>query len=360
MSSLNPYNSLVKPDKISLDFRTTKIADAMTSDALLITDHDFKSIRVDDNVRYMVEEQSFNPVESYCSVFTGYDKVIGRGVKIKMANKECCRRTNIIDEKSYSYFVFNEARILAMLDHPNIVKIYDFAATNFDELVVPCLVEELLHGVSMENQNYSFEKSSEKISLSELLDYLDDIADALDYTHTQKIVHGDVKPGNFVMDIKKDKDSQIIMKRGVLIDFGIARRIGVDKRFKDLFPDLHWFSDPYVSPFSREEGPSILGDRWSYVASIKAIITGRFPYGVDEYGDPELRGKHPEYLVKCTEIKALMDNLGKDKCQMLDLFFENVLNGQNLEQRNCKAMIKIVRLIIEGKTSELRNFVPSA
>ena len=81
-----------------------------------------------------------------------------------------------------------EAKALAKLSHPNIVKIHDYGETDG----VPYLVMEYLKGGSLKD------KVKTAIPYREAAHYLLPIAQALGYAHGQNIIHRDVKPGNIL------------------------------------------------------------------------------------------------------------------------------------------------------------------
>ncbi len=102
-----------------------------------------------------------------------------------------------------------EAKALAKLDHPNIVKVYDFG--EYDGSAY--LIMEMIDGGSLTR------KIGHPIPFSEAVSYLAPIADGLEYAHRCGILHRDVKPSNIMF--KKDGTP-------VLADFGIAKLLMAD------------------------------------------------------------------------------------------------------------------------------------
>ena len=82
-----------------------------------------------------------------------------------------------------------EARMIAGLDHQNIIRIYDV----FEENGTAYYVMEYLSGGSL----LDLQKSKERLSENEALGYIHQAASALDYIHSLKINHLDIKPGIF-------------------------------------------------------------------------------------------------------------------------------------------------------------------
>ena len=101
-----------------------------------------------------------------------------------------------------------EAKTISRLDHPGIVRIHDV----FEENGTAYYVMDYIEG---ENLN---DKVKQEGALPEerALGYIRQVADALSYVHSQKIMHLDVKPANII--VRKSDD------RAILIDFGTAKQ----------------------------------------------------------------------------------------------------------------------------------------
>ena len=104
-----------------------------------------------------------------------------------------------------------EAMLAASLDHPNIVRVYDFDTK--DE--ISYLIMTFVRGVTLDERL----RGEARPTTDEILRTIREIADALGYAHRRGIVHRDVKPSNILLD----EDTG----RALLADFGIARVEGV-------------------------------------------------------------------------------------------------------------------------------------
>ncbi len=116
-------------------------------------------------------------------------------------------RPEFAADEHYIQRFLREARAVARLDHPRIVPIYQVGQLDQQYFIAmryldgPTLTELLQRGTLTRDQQ---------------LEYLEQIAEALDYAHRHNIVHRDVKPGNMIID----------RSRGlVLTDFGIAAQL---------------------------------------------------------------------------------------------------------------------------------------
>lgn len=107
----------------------------------------------------------------------------------------------------YRQKFLKEARSIAQLNHPNIVRIIDV----FEENGTAYYVMEYAEGGSLKD------KVKEKGSLSEAVAtrYIIQVAEALDYIHQRNMNHLDVKPGNIILN---EKDETL------LIDFGLSKQ----------------------------------------------------------------------------------------------------------------------------------------
>ena len=119
-------------------------------------------------------------------VYLAHDDDLDRPVAIKVPNPE--RITDLEDVEAFLV----EAKILAKLDHPNIVPDHDVGRT-VDGLcfVVSKLIEGSDLAVRIEQARPTFRDSAELVAK---------IADALHYAHTRGLVHRDVKPANILID----------------------------------------------------------------------------------------------------------------------------------------------------------------
>jgi serine/threonine protein kinase len=98
-----------------------------------------------------------------------------------------------------------EARIIANLQHLNIIQLYEYGEHDGDAyLVMPYLSGGSLSKVLARRGT---------LTLQEALNYIEQAAAALDYGHKHRVIHRDLKPGNFLLD----GDGRL-----VLADFGIA------------------------------------------------------------------------------------------------------------------------------------------
>jgi len=132
-------------------------------------------------------------------VYRAHDLKLNRNVALKII------RPNVATSEEFLRRFEREARTVAALSHPHILKIFDYGQA--DRLVY--LVMELMPGGSLADRIIKA-----RLHPDEIERWLTHIADALDYAHHQGIVHRDMKPQNVLLDSSGN---------AVLTDFGIAK-----------------------------------------------------------------------------------------------------------------------------------------
>ncbi|MFY0567348.1 protein kinase domain-containing protein [Archangium lansingense] len=158
----------------------------------------------------------------------------------------------------------DEARLVAQLDHENIVRIFDISAWNGS----PFLIMECLEGQSLEAL-----LRRGPLELRRALRILSDITAGLAHAHSRQIIHRDLKPSNvFIL-----RDG-----RAKLLDFGLARfasSLGVDVERSG--------TPAFMAPEQwrgRTQDPRT--DVWAAGVLLYLMLTGDLPYPI---GDKPLR-----------------------------------------------------------------------
>jgi eukaryotic-like serine/threonine-protein kinase len=138
------------------------------------------------------------------SVYRAHQSNINRQVAIKVI------KPNVGNYEAFVQRFAREAQTVAQLNHPHILKIFDYGEQD-GQLY---LVMELQTGGSLSDLI-----SRERPTLRTVNKLLGQIASALDYAHRQGIVHRDLKPANILLDSEGN---------AILTDFGIAKLLTVD------------------------------------------------------------------------------------------------------------------------------------
>jgi serine/threonine-protein kinase len=212
-------------------------------------------------------------------VYECNDVITKKSVAIKLIRKDVM--DNPVNLKRFK----NEASIAASLNHPNIVKVYNHGTIEG----VPYIANEYIKGQNLK-EVLDFRGS---LPIEEAVDYMLQLAAALNYAHKHGIVHRDVKPENiYVMG-----DGTI--KLG---DFGIAqtdsKKEGTEK---DIVGSVHYLAPEITS------GKPATGQSDIYAAGVTffELITGHVPFVKEKAVDiaiAHIKEKFPspkKYLPDC-------------------------------------------------------------
>ncbi len=99
---------------------------------------------------------------------------------------------------------------------------------------------------------------------------LEQVARAVQYAHSQHVLHVDLKPRNILIDAKED--------RAYLTDFGLARLLGITPESHSTIGPVGTY--PYMAPEQARERPQfhVAGDIYGLGATLYDLVTGRPPF----------------------------------------------------------------------------------
>ena len=162
-----------------------------------------------------------------------------------------------------------EARALSRLEHPNVVRLYDFGT---GEGGAPYLVMELLRGRSLADE---LERAGLPLPLSRAAWVIDQAARGLSAAHRVGLVHRDLKPENLWLGEPSDDGDEERIK---VIDFGLVR--GADLAPSEVAGSLAG-TPFYMSPEQCEGRPDITpaSDVYALGVLLFELAVGHVPYG---------------------------------------------------------------------------------
>jgi serine/threonine-protein kinase len=208
--------------------------------------------------RYYIEEQLGEG--GMATVYRARDTRLERSVAIKVIRKDAFSR-EMLDQVLKRFE--REAKALAQLSHPNIVKVYDYGEVEGS----PYLVMEYIPGGSLKEQTGAHMPWQSAVRLAIPL------ARALGYAHSQNVIHRDVKPGNILITTSGEP---------MLSDFGIAKILEDTKGNTLTGTGVGIGTPEYMAP-EQGMGRSVDGRADVYALGIVLyeLITGRRPYEAD-------------------------------------------------------------------------------
>ncbi len=147
------------------------------------------------------------------AVYKAHDLTLQRDVAIKVMHPHFVRQENFRER------FLQEARTAARMDHPSIVKVYDFGQK--EDLLY--IVMQFIPGANLRVMMKNLKEEKKWIRLDEGLELIRQIALALDYAHKRGVLHRDIKPGNIMIE---PEASGSLPYRPVLTDLGLAKLVG--------------------------------------------------------------------------------------------------------------------------------------
>jgi serine/threonine protein kinase len=186
------------------------------------------------------------------AVYVATDERFGSTVAIK---------ETLFTDANYSKAFEREARLLNNLRHPALPRVSDHFSDDDGQF----LVMEYITG---EDLSLMMEKKGGAFPLKDVLNWADQLLDALDYLHTQEmpVIHRDIKPQN----LKLTPRGQII-----LLDFGLAKGNPTDAQHQTAAKSVFGFSRSYASLEQMQgTGTDPRSDLYSLGATLYHLLTG--------------------------------------------------------------------------------------
>ncbi|XP_069339028.1 death-associated protein kinase 2 isoform X1 [Eulemur rufifrons] len=154
-----------------------------------------------------------------------------------------------------------EVSILRQVLHPNVITLHDVYENRTDVV----LILELVSGGEL----FDFLAQKESLSEEEATSFIKQILDGVNYLHTKKIAHFDLKPENIML-----LDKNIPIPHIKLIDFGLAHEIEDGVEFKSIFGTPEFVAPEIVN----YEPLGLEADMWSIGVITYILLSGASPF----------------------------------------------------------------------------------
>ncbi len=197
-------------------------------------------------------------------VYKALDPAIGRTVAIKTIYL-----TDLTDSDTRQRVaerLMREAQSAGTLSHPNIVTVYDVLKQ--DEFAY--IVMEFVPGPSLEEML----REGKLPAGNELLLYLRQVAEALDYAHRKGIIHRDVKPANIIISEPASNGERVAK----IADFGVAKPVSQDITQSGSLTGTPSYMSPEQIEETAVDGRS---DQFSLAVLVYQLLSGEKPFAAD-------------------------------------------------------------------------------
>jgi len=190
-------------------------------------------------------------------VFKGEDTRTGQVIAIKEVPINSGDKQFMAEELTR---VMREAELMKLLQHPNVVRYFDFV----NEQTSLYIILEFMDSGSLGGYIKSFSDSGVTEEAAKV--YIAQVLSGLNYLHSHQILHRDIKADNILIDKKGECK---------LADFGVAKQLkdGATKAY--TFCGTTCFLAPEIL---LGEGQGLASDIWAVGCTLIELLTGKAPY----------------------------------------------------------------------------------
>ncbi|KAA3635492.1 MAG: hypothetical protein DWP97_04660 [Calditrichaeota bacterium] len=212
-------------------------------------------------------------------IYKARQESLERDVAIKILS------LNLTDDPDIVRRFERESKVIAKLNHPNIVHVIDKGSASGRYY----FVMEYIKGTSLREVI-----DSDKIALATKMEMIVQVCKALDYAHNNGVIHRDIKPGNVLID-----------KQGnaLVADFGIAQIVGTPDT-EMTASDMIMGTLSYMSPEQKISSTNIdqTTDLYAVGVMLYEILVGKKPLGkflMPSEINPSLSAEYDQIISKC-------------------------------------------------------------
>jgi len=193
-------------------------------------------------------------------IFVAYQRTLKRQIALKVLPKSLITPTA-------SELFQREAESAAVLYHPNIIPVYEVGET--DEFLYFSM--QLVEGESLRHAMRTARKnilpSKRTLPVKNVLKIGLQILDALDYAHSEGIVHRDIKPGNILIEKRSG--------RPIVLDFGVAKVLKEDAKTRRVIQGTPIYMSPEQILGINVDGRS---DIYAFGVTLSQLLVPSLPF----------------------------------------------------------------------------------
>jgi serine/threonine protein kinase len=172
-----------------------------------------------------------------------------------------------------------EARTAARLDHPGIVKVFDFGI----QAGILYIVMEFIPGSNLRQHQKELLAANTPMPVAEAVSIVTQVAEALDYAHSMGVFHRDIKPDNIMLKPRPVEPGGAARSQVIITDLGLAK---LAEGGLSTIAGITLGTPAYMSP-EQLQGKAVdeRSDVYSLGVLLYEILSGRPPFPVNTLSD---------------------------------------------------------------------------
>ncbi|MHC5110604.1 MAG: serine/threonine protein kinase, partial [Planctomycetota bacterium] len=240
-----------------------------------------------------------------------------------------------------------EIELIAALDHPGIVTVYDNGVTGSGHSYYSM---KLVDGLPLDEflATRNEQEQTHRASIRFRLTLMRDICRAVNHAHQHGIIHRDLKPSNILVDAQGQPH---------VVDFGLAKEVSVNDRLVTV-DDGFLGTLAYASPeqaSGRQDLVDIRSDVYSLGVIFYQMLTGVFPYSIDGALSEVLRRIEQEAPSRPSQV-SMVDSLSPYIDRDLETMVLTALaKGKERRYQSAGLLAADLERYLEGKAIDARR-----